>query len=121
MSQCLHEAMCFTLPCQVQSNHLWSHLRGFPTNSSVSSIHANAQVAWEDASREGSQRLGGEGKREALLARWLQEGNKRLRQRLAPGSLTRQSDPGPPTSGTSIPAHTKVPQPDTHHDPAGQA
>ena len=71
------------------------------------------QVAWEEASREGSQRPGGEGKREALLVRWLQEGNKRLRQRLAPVSLTRQSDPGPPTSGTPISAHVKVPKPDS--------
>ena len=35
--------------------------------------------------REGSQRPGGEGRREALLARWLQEGNKRLRERLGAG------------------------------------
>lgn len=65
-------------------------------------------MTWDDSGREGSQRLGGEGKREALLARWLQEGNKRLRQRLAPGGLTRQSDPGPAASGTSDPAHAKV-------------
>ena len=74
-------------------------------------MQTNAQVVWEEGSRECSQRLGGEGKREALLARWLQEGNKRLRQRLAPGGLTRQSDPGPIPSGTSTPAHAKVWEP----------
>lgn len=75
-------------------------------------------MAWEEASREGSQRLGGEGKREALLARWLQEGNKRLRQRLASGGLTRQSDPGPPASGNPDSAHAKVPKSDLDLAPA---
>ena len=50
--------------------------------------------------REGSQRLGGEGRREALLARWLQEGNKRLRERLGAG-LARTSDPGPQPNSSS--------------------
>ena len=50
--------------------------------------------------REGGQRLGGEGRREALLARWLQEGNKRLRERLGAG-LARTSDPGPQPNSSS--------------------
>lgn len=66
----------------------------------------NTQVGWEDTSREGSQRLGGEGKREALLARWLQEGNRRLRERLSAGA--RQSDPGPPPASSASPADAKV-------------
>ncbi len=73
-----------------------------------------AQVTWEESSRDSSQRLGNDGKREALLARWLQEGNKRLRERLGAG-LSRQSDPGPPPSDPSGPASAKV----CHGHPVG--
>ena len=69
--------------------------------------HVAAQVTWEESSRDGSQRPGSDGKREALLARWLQEGNKRLRERLNAG-LSRQSDPGPPPFVSSGPASVKV-------------
>ena len=61
-------------------------------------------MAWDEEpareGREGGQRPGGEGRREALLARWLQEGNKRLRERLGAG-LARTSDPGPQPSSSS--------------------
>ena len=66
-----------------------------------------AQVGWEESSREGSQRLGGDKKQEAMLARWLQEGNRRLRERLT-CTATRQSDPGPPPSGRPGQGDAKV-------------
>ena len=47
----------------------------FPTEACL----VVAQVGWEESSREVSQRLGGDKKQEAMLARWLQEGNRRLR------------------------------------------
>ena len=64
----------------------------------------HASVTWDEVpsreGREGGQRPGGEGRREALLARWLQEGNKRLRERLGAG-LARTSDPGPQPNSSS--------------------
>ena len=73
------------------------------------SVHA--QVAWDEVpAREGSQRPSGEGRREALLVRWLQEGNKRLRERLGAG-LARTSDPGPLPNSSSGKAEKPPVQP----------
>ena len=71
------------------------------------SVPRGAQVGWEESSREGSQRLGGDRKQEAMLARWLQEGNRRLRERLT-STATRQSDPGPTPSGRPGQGDAKV-------------